>query len=242
MTEIDAIIGSLKKNPEYGYQCSIEPLCTFCDRAACRTRKFGIGTSMKDYDFEIEGFTAIMTDPPSYALTINGKRVWFENSLELFNQKIFNARVFDAVMKPYHAQSQAQFLDQISNLAENATKIEPPPGDDDASMLRLYLKEYADRYKTPDKLRLRTGSVWIKDSDVHFDLARFRHFLAKEPGVTRTKKAIGLMIKDHLGGEQRRIKVGESQMSLMIVSAYELDLDAQAFEDSMPTAEEDPPF
>ena len=242
MTEIDAIISSLKKKPDYGYQCSTEPLCTFCDRAECRTRKFGIGTSMKDYDFEIEGWTKILTDPVSYAFTVNGKRVFFENSDQLFNQKIFNARIFDAISEVYQSQSQAQFVEQIGRLAVNETVVEPPPGDDEASMLRLHLANYVEQYKTPDKLRLRSGSVWIKDGEVFFILERFRHWLLRESGP-RTKKAIGLMIKDHLGGENRRVKIGESQMSLMCVSALELDIDAQAYEDSVPDPEgEAPPF
>ena len=33
-----------KDKKDYGYLCKDEPMCNHCDKALCRTRKFGIGT------------------------------------------------------------------------------------------------------------------------------------------------------------------------------------------------------
>ena len=68
-TEIEALIKSLNVKT-YGYKCNDQPICDFCNKSLCLTRKFGVGgiatcaiTSLRKYDSE----------PPLWVVDVDSK-------------------------------------------------------------------------------------------------------------------------------------------------------------------------
>jgi hypothetical protein len=73
-TEVATIARSANKS-SYLYRCNEPPLCDICDKETCRTRKFGVGDSgpQKQYDVMMFGsLKKVLTDPPRWLLEING--------------------------------------------------------------------------------------------------------------------------------------------------------------------------
>lgn len=80
--EIETIIGSVGRR-EYKYRCQQEPCKSFCQAKICLTRKFGIEESESPQRSEeaglvwmnIEAITKVETDPPTYFVTANGRKL-----------------------------------------------------------------------------------------------------------------------------------------------------------------------
>ena len=72
LKEVNIVAEQLRKK-EYQYKCSDQPICNFCNRDLCRSRKFGVGgdantpsiANLRKYDSE----------PPLWFLDVNGSPV-----------------------------------------------------------------------------------------------------------------------------------------------------------------------
>ena len=72
LTEVNVVADQLKKK-EYQYKCSDQPICNFCNKDLCRSRKHGVGggantptvANLRKYDSE----------PPLWFLDVNGSPV-----------------------------------------------------------------------------------------------------------------------------------------------------------------------
>jgi len=76
--EVENIIKSLTKK-DYNYQCSQEPLKSYCDRGKCHQRKFGVGSGENSFPI-LGNLRKLDSDPPTYHwyLTVSGQDVTIE--------------------------------------------------------------------------------------------------------------------------------------------------------------------
>ena len=88
----DTIIKTHKKK-SYSYKCQEEPICSLCDKAVCRERKYGIGGSAVS-DISYEEFIQHGTEDPYYEWIINGKPLKFFNESDIISQNSFREQCF----------------------------------------------------------------------------------------------------------------------------------------------------
>jgi hypothetical protein len=93
VADLDDIKKSLLKK-SYGYQCDIQPLVQFCDRAACRRRTHGIGRTGANALPILGSLTRLLTKPPIWFLEVEGHRLELTSS-ELLNPLVFQERCAD---------------------------------------------------------------------------------------------------------------------------------------------------
>ena len=88
VSDLNAKIKSLSKK-RYNYQCNVAPLTTYCDRTACKRRKYGVGAENLLPD--LSSLSMLLTDPPIWFLEIDGHNVKFATE-ELLNPVTFQVK------------------------------------------------------------------------------------------------------------------------------------------------------
>jgi hypothetical protein len=129
VSDLDGIMKSLKKK-SYSYQCTSNPLAQHCDRATCRTRKFGVGGGANSLPV-LSSLTKLCTDPPIWFLEVEGHR------LELTTDQMLNRLAFQVVCADHSVivpvVGRAAWTEHLR--AAMATVNEVPVADDDESGL-----------------------------------------------------------------------------------------------------------
>jgi hypothetical protein len=88
VSDLASKIKSLAKK-KYQYQCSIQPLAGYCDKAACKHRKFGVGA--ENFLPDLSSLSVLMTDPPIWYLELEGYKLKFATE-ELLNPITFQVK------------------------------------------------------------------------------------------------------------------------------------------------------
>ena len=92
-SELNQIIQSLEKT-EYRYQCSKEPLVSFCQSGICITRRYGIDASEREPNFG--GLRKYLTDPPLWHLDMDGRTIVLDTK-QLHNFSMFQQRCMEVL-------------------------------------------------------------------------------------------------------------------------------------------------
>jgi len=86
--EVQTVTKSLGRK-DYFYTCSDSPIASVCNRPICQSRKYGIGNTAHDPGVVLDGLAKIMTEPPTWLLNVDGRRVRLESTDDLINQPKF---------------------------------------------------------------------------------------------------------------------------------------------------------
>jgi len=164
---------------EYGFQCQQEPLKSFCQRAECLKRTFGVGSRSLDMPFEIGGFSKILTNPPMYGFNVDGIRVVIKSSHELLNQKRFRAYIVDASSKIMPILQQQKFDELMQDWLDHAEDVVPPPDADARTQIIDALREFVESRSHVQRDRLLKGHAFIDEETqrVYFRINDFKRYL-----------------------------------------------------------------
>ena len=92
-SEVQSLIKSLNRKGYDKYRCKEQPICSVCDPARCRTKKFGVGFEEEQMP-ELGTLTKICSNPSQYFLDVDGKRVELTKE-QLHNPNLFSIEVMD---------------------------------------------------------------------------------------------------------------------------------------------------
>jgi hypothetical protein len=163
------------KKKDYGYLCKEEPMCSHCDKAACREAKFGIGknSSMPG----ITGLTVQKSEPRLYFLDVDGKRL--ELSTEQLQMPLqFQRACMEQldIMPPILKAADWQIY--VNGLLQDATMIEVPKELTVKGQFEELLETYCTsriRAKSPQEMML--GKPWTEDDHTMFTIKGLMEFL-----------------------------------------------------------------
>lgn len=95
LDEVQQIMRNVAK-AKYEYLCNLEPMCSLCDKEACKQRKWGVGPQrgIEYDDGEIDRIIKINSDPPIYFVVFNGTSIRMETD-QLLSPAKFRRRVFE---------------------------------------------------------------------------------------------------------------------------------------------------
>ena len=130
-----------KKN--YSYGCSKEPICHFCNRKLCASRKYGIG-GKEVSNMSFGDFRQILTDPPSYEWSVNENILRFDNSSAIMNQETFRRQCIDVLcILPARLNDNA-WTDIVNTALANVIKVPVDVRDDvsTGAFLTNYIVEF----------------------------------------------------------------------------------------------------
>ena len=176
--EVENVKKSLRKK-DYFYKCKQQPIVSFCNKALCRTRKFGIGGADRQMPV-VSSLSKYDTKPPIWYLNVEGKRVELETE-ELQMQSRFQKKCMDVLnqMPPKLKEEEWRML--INELMTDVEVI-PSTGDSDPlSRLQRYLKDFCTN-RTQGKVitDLRRGVPVAIEDEVTFLFENFWTHLTKK--------------------------------------------------------------
>lgn len=161
----DTVLSSVKKR-HYTYKCNEEPICSLCDKAECRKRKFGIGGSeVTEMDFgELIQYT---TDPPYYEWKVDGKSLKFFDEDDIIKQSEFQKLCFRTIHKLPQTLAKPVWTAIVNNSLKNIVvkNINAEEDCSPGSMFMEYLTEFLTRRAPADnKRQILTDRVY-KDEE-----------------------------------------------------------------------------
>lgn len=176
---VQAVIRSLEKK-DYEYTCKVEPMCSHCDSALCRTRKHGVGGGA-NYPI-ISGLSKLTTEPPLWFVDVEDTRLSV-GTVDLMNYTKFQQVCADRVHKFYGNMKQADWVRVLSTASEGLTLIEAPPELGISGRFQELLEQYlTNRSRGRVRDDLLSGRPW-EDADEgrhYFQMTAFVNFLFRE--------------------------------------------------------------
>jgi len=191
--EVGAIIKQLQKK-DYFYKCEDQPISSFCNKAVCMTRKFGVGPGQLNND--LSSLTKIDGDPPIWILNVDGRRV--ELSTEsLVTQSAFQKECVAQINKFPITVNQRAWQTRMQSLLDNLTVVEVPPDATIKGEFEDLLASFCcDRARGDTRDEILQGiAVWV-DERVYFQIKDVRKHLQVNNFTHYTSNKITLRLTD----------------------------------------------
>lgn len=188
--KLDSIVKRFQHST-YDYLCHEEPMQTYCDSHACRTKKYGVGAGSVGYpDLAM---TIINTKPPIFIISVGEVRM-IMSAAELHNNNTLQIKFLEQRMPIPPSRKKEDNNKWINAEVEKATIVEPMPfmrtGAAELELLGPWLSSHirvniAQGDKNEDAVRLveserRIYIKWKKLAD-----AMRKHYSEKEVGMLR---------------------------------------------------------
>lgn len=123
--EVRGIIGSLRKK-EYSYTCKEQPIVSACSRSICVRRDFGIKGASDNPGVLIDGLVKVHTFPPTWILSVDGKRIRMESTDSLLNQGQFLRMCVEELNLLPKRISHNAWDDVVRRLLDKVEEVEAP--------------------------------------------------------------------------------------------------------------------
>lgn len=240
--EIEALIKSLNVKT-YGYKCGDQPICNFCNKSLCLTRKFGVGgiatctiTSLRKYDSE----------PPLWVVDVDSKGLELQTD-QLLEQPKFQKAALEQLnlLPPSMARKdwEANIADLLSEMVEyhaiTAVSEEVSISGQFKEYLISFLQSQLSEVKEEILLRRpyydeekQQYTFRLMDLDAYLKRNKFSHY--------KTRTDISARLRE-LGAESITIRL-KNKASVRAWRIDELDPDESVALDAASFEEEDVPF
>ena len=164
--EMMGLLRSLRKK-EYNYRCNDQPLCAHCDSRACRTRKYGVGSSV---GIEITSISILDTQPPLFFVCLGtGGTVECEAD-DILSSRSFQRAVLTQLKIIIPMCKQEDWLSSLQPLLESAVTVEAPrEATTDGTMIEYMEQFCTDRHAAQDRDEILLGKPWYdEDTGRHY--------------------------------------------------------------------------
>ena len=108
----------------YEYLCHNEPMQSYCDSLACRSKKYGVGSSGDGVRYPELGMTIVNRRPPIFIVSVGEARLQMDSS-ELLNQNRFQEKFLEERIAIPAARKKEEHINWINMQMESATVVEP---------------------------------------------------------------------------------------------------------------------
>lgn len=215
--EVAVILKSLRKK-EYNFRCSDQPLCGYCNRELCRTRKYGIGQSRATV--ELGHLVKIDSDPPIFFASAEGRR------LRLCLEELLDARRFQRacvsqinrcppICKP------ADWSAMVDDRLQHDLEVIPAP--DDASptgaVWDLVQSFCTGRAQALSRDELLLGKPWTEGGRTYFRSRSLQAYI-KRNGISDLKPYDLWAILRERGGQHESMSLKGTDCRVWSVPAF----------------------
>ena len=193
------IVQQQHQKKEYAYLCKEEPMVSHCDRALCKSVKYGIGNT--DNTPNIGGLTILKSEPRLFFLDVDGKRL--ELSTEQLQMPIqFQRACMDQIdfMPPLSSPKDWQVV--VNNLLASATTIEVPEELTITGQFRELLEIFCtSRIRARSVEELVMGKPWTESDLTYFTMKGLQEFLKQRGFTSFSRPQIQQRLKDMNNGQ-----------------------------------------
>lgn len=208
--EANAVAKSLDRKSYY-YPCEKPPLTAYCDKAACRKCRFGVGggEGPEDPGVVIDSITKVLTDPPTWVFCIAGVNVEMDTD-DFISQTRFKKKVVERLNRLPQTMKAPKWDKYVNEkLAAVIEEVAPEDASSQGQFL-VHLRDFCNRQsRGTNKESLVTNGLYYDEVDqlVYFrstylekylEQQKFRVFsdkklwaaLRKVPGITHGQDCI----------------------------------------------------
>ena len=187
-SELDAIVAQIK-DKDYFYQCETPIAKQFCNKEACRKRKYGIGPNQ--YIPTVDSFFKHNTNPPYYVLTMEGNQIQLLGK-QIVQQQLLREELFDQadiVWQTLNKRDWNMFLVSLKAMQKEVEDMKP--GDDEKEDFNYYTRMFIQETEPGDDIsQLQAGYIFKDHEFVYFNLHTFKDFLNKKKGKKSNQEVI----------------------------------------------------
>ena len=197
-SEIVTIQSQLEKK-EYMYTCKQEPLHSHCNKALCKTRKYGIGSGQGTAT--IGGLTVVESEPPVWFVDVDGSRLELSTK-QLQLQMEFQRACMEQMYKMPAKVKDSDWRDLIDILLGNATHVSVPEELTNKGQFIELLEMYCtSRIKAQSPEEIMTGKPWTEDGVTYFKLTGLQEFLKRHNFTSYTRGQVTERLKELNNGD-----------------------------------------
>lgn len=216
--EVIMIMKSVGKQKEYTYKAKCEG--PYCNPAMCRKREHGRGGGYDDPGAVIDGLVILNTDPKTYIVSVDGRRIEMESSV-LLDQRKFGLLALEKLDRLLQPVKRPIWLSMCRKLIDNAEHEEAPEDAGPRGQLMIHLQGFFDEQTGTDREQLRLDRAWrdveadrtyFRSKDFFTYLKKCRVFGYKERDVFNAIRAAG--------GNADLIRVGETPLRVWWVPGF----------------------
>jgi len=184
----------------YGFQCSVQPLCNFCNKDLCKSRKYGVGGSGPIEFPKLTGMTILNSTPKMFFLDYEGKRLEL-TSEQLSSQAAFQKACIEQVDMMPPTIKPGDWNKIVNELLSTAIKLEAPPELTLRGQFEDLIREYCTsniKAMVPEEMVM--GKPWADKGVTKFTFGGLMEFLKFRGFTNVTRVQIQNFIRDLNGG------------------------------------------
>ena len=206
---------------DLGFKCNEEPMCNHCDKALCKTRKFGI--SGESVFPALTDLQKVELDQPYYWVNVDGMRVRLDNIDYLMEQRLFRKTVTEQINRKPPRVTVKEFEKYTDLLLTHVELIPAPAGSSLIEQLKSHLEEYCtDRTAAgATKEDMILGNVWTHEGKHHFIFREFfNKYLLKRRWIEKYDET-QMLLRDKCGCSIKREMIGKKNKTIMTIDEFE---------------------
>ena len=220
----DASVERIKEQhnkKQWGYKCNDTPMCNFCDKNLCRTRKYGIG-GMALFPV-LSDLQKIDLDEPYYIVNVDGQRVTLDNVETLLEQRLFQRAVTKQINKRPPKIPPGKFGAYTDILLAGIEEVPAPEGSSKIDQLQEHLEEFCTNRSstTTTKEDIVRGNVYTENGKHYFIFSRFYHGFLQKRKWDQKSQFTQQMLKDNFKCEEERPMLGKKKTSVIRMDSFE---------------------
>lgn len=210
---------------EYMYTCSKAPLKTYCDKAACRLRKFGVG---QNGDFPLlAGLTKFDTQPPTWFIDVDGGGRVELTTEDLQQQIRFQRKCMDYLNLMPPAIKPDQWRGMVQTLLEKVIVVQVPQDASSVGQLMILLENFCTaRSQAKAKEEILIGKPWRDSGRHYFRMGDFLAYLDRQRFREFKVHQIARLLKDR-GASSVFMKINRRGTNLWSVPEFDHVADAE---------------
>lgn len=233
----DAEMKELKKQSsrrDYFYTCNTAPICNFCDKKLCLTRRYGIGNKEDEdgsYTLPITGLTKYVAgDNKSYRWGVSTSEAMLEFSTDELLDLNVHRRKFAELMNFLIPQmKQKDFMKQMQVLLDKAeTVYDPEDASEEGELIANIESWFTDKggARTADEMAKR---IWWRNPQndcTYFVLSHLIDFLDRQKKMNKIgRHKISRLLQSHFKAEQAKLLIKGKRKNVYFIRNFEFEDD-----------------
>jgi hypothetical protein len=218
--EVQNVIKSIGKRGYDKYRCKEQPICSVCNPAKCRTKKFGVGFEEEQMP-ELDTLTKIKSNPPQWFLNVSGSRVELKTE-QLHNPNLFAVAVLEQanVVSPIPKAKDWRDV-HLKTLMASLQEIEPLKSLDPKEHLINLLHEFTvNRPQARTRDDILRKMAWSDEGFTYFRMDDFFAFCKRNNWeMDRIKTGNLLKSLENIFDKETRLKVKDQQPHLVKIKS-----------------------
>lgn len=218
-SEVEVLKKSYSKK-DYRYQCSKQPLCSYCDASACKKRKHGIGG--QELMPASRSLTKIDTHPPVWFLDVTmpdgvEKRMSLSTE-QLQNPVLFQRRCMEVLHACPSVMKREEWQPIVAELLKRVNVVSVPPELTPEGQLAELLQEFLTNRASEESFEDLLRGLPYKDTNgYHFRMKDLDTWLKGQRFTALKDHEVRTVIKTQFKGTKDfRVIAGKGTNSLFI--------------------------